>query len=61
MATHKKFYLFDPTLVAYIGTSTGTKSVTGIPYGSRFYESDTQIEYMFGSTGGWVKWWTHST
>lgn len=61
MATHKKFYLSDPTLPSFIGTSTGTKSVTGIPFGSRFFETDTQKEYLMGSTGGWCEWINHST
>ncbi|MFC2076631.1 hypothetical protein ACFLT7_06065 [candidate division KSB1 bacterium] len=48
----------------FIGTSTDGKpsSTGGIPYGSEFYEMDTMLTYILGSTGwGALRTGTKST
>jgi len=53
--------IVDPTLKLYFGTSTerGAMDTSGAAVGSKFYESNTFLEYVW--TGTWVKWELHST
>ena len=62
----KKFYIYDPCLVGYVGRSTDTKpsnadADTNIPFGSLYLETDTNLLYVFGSTDGWCQWRNFST
>ena len=62
--SYKRFYIFDPTLVGFVGRSTDTKPTStdvNIPFGSSYMETDTQFLYIYGSTGGWVQWRNFST
>lgn len=42
-----EFYVSDPSLRFYIGTSGDSKPTDGAPTGSRFFETDTYKEYIF--------------
>ena len=49
-----KCYADNPTLMVYYGTAAerGAMSTSTVAIGSRFYETDTHIEYVW--TGSWV-------
>lgn len=56
-----KTYIDDPGLKIYFGTSTerGNMSTTGLTIGSKFYESDNNLELVW-TGAGWVSWLLHT-
>jgi len=54
-------YLDDPTRKRYYGTSTerAAMSTGAVAIGSRFYESNTNLEYVWDGSG-WVAWLLHT-
>lgn len=58
--TVSKTYLYDPTLLYYIGLNADTKP-TDPPIGTLFLETDTMHEFIFSSTNDWVQKQTFTT
>jgi len=56
-----KNYQDDPTLIIYYGTAAerAAMSTSAVAVGSRFFESDTMLEYVWAAGNGWIKWHLH--
>lgn len=55
------YFLQNNTLRMYLGTNAEKTalSTTGIAVGSKFYESDTHLEFVY-SGNAWVAWELHT-